>query len=355
VPPDLDAYRRAAGRWFYRKADLDVPDAVLAELPARRAAFAASAQAAVEAQAARVLGLASCAAEATPGGTLHAVFVLRDAGSASTWYARVALPGLGEPAAELLVDRIASEAAVGAGLPAPRVRHVDLTRSRVPFDLEILDAAPGRRAAAGPEGAGARRALGAALATLHGVRGAGWGPLDPARPAPRGLRDSWRDFVLERLEEHVGTCVAAGALLPGEAETLRGAFREAEPLLATAPAAVCHGDLATPNVLVDEAGRVTALLDWEDALVGDPLFDLAGWGTFVGHHERRGAVLEGYATRARLPADAELRYWLYYVRIILAKTIHRRRFGYARTDRIPAGERIRPALTALTAALGRSG
>ena len=118
------------------------------------------------------------------------------------------------------------------------------------------------------------------------------------------------------------------------------------------PAALCHGDLGRPNVLT-RAGEVAALLDWEDALVGDPLFDLAGWGTFVGHDERRAVLLAGYAERAPLPADADLRYRLYYLRIMLAKTVHRRRVGWAATDRIPAAARLAPAIDALESALGR--
>jgi hypothetical protein len=41
------------------------------------------------------------------------------------------------------------------------------------------------------------------------------------------------------------------------------------------------------------------------------------------------------------------------VRIVLAKTVHRRRFGWTPTDRIPAADRIRPAVAALRAALTR--
>lgn len=37
---------------------------------------------------------------------------------------------------------------------------------------------------------------------------------------------------------------------------------------------VIHGDVHIGNVLVDERGRVTALLDWELATLGDPLLDL---------------------------------------------------------------------------------
>lgn len=46
-----------------------------------------------------------------------------------------------------------------------------------------------------------------------------------------------------------------------------------------------HGDFGSNNVLVDkEAYTITALLDWEEALYGDPLFDVANayyWRTWL--------------------------------------------------------------------------
>lgn len=51
----------------------------------------------------------------------------------------------------------------------------------------------------------------------------------------------------------------------------------------TAPTLPCpiHGDLAAEHVLLDEQGRPTGVIDWSDAVVGDPARDLAGllhWG-----------------------------------------------------------------------------
>lgn len=42
---------------------------------------------------------------------------------------------------------------------------------------------------------------------------------------------------------------------------------------------IMHGDYHTGNLLVapDPPGRVTAILDWENATIGDPLLDLAGF------------------------------------------------------------------------------
>jgi len=45
---------------------------------------------------------------------------------------------------------------------------------------------------------------------------------------------------------------------------------------------LCHGDVGPGNFLF-EAGRITAMIDWEFAHLGDPMDDLA-WLAFRGHH-----------------------------------------------------------------------
>jgi aminoglycoside phosphotransferase (APT) family kinase protein len=193
-------------------------------------------------------------------------------------------------------------------------------------------------------------ALGRAVRRLHDVAMAGFGLLDPGPPdragPPRGACDSWPEFLFKNLEANVAACRHDGALTAAEAADALACCRDAEVTLGSQPGALLHGDLANRNVLVAD-GALSAVLDWEDALAGDPIFDVACWGTFVGNHERRAEFLAGYADAPALPEDAEFRYWLYYLRIMLAKTVHRRRFGWAATDRIPAGARLRPALDAL--------
>ncbi len=67
---------------------------------------------------------------------------------------------------------------------------------------------------------------------------------------------------------------------------MRLAHLALEVLRRLAPASVprtvvCHGDVGPGNFLHDGA-RVTALLDWEFAHLGDPMDDLAWW-VFRGH------------------------------------------------------------------------
>jgi aminoglycoside phosphotransferase (APT) family kinase protein len=347
--PDAGArarQRRALRGTFYRKADVDVPDAVLRALPAAKAQVAAESGTALRAEIERILGRAPLAVDLLANaGTFHAVFrVTGDEGLG--WYARTGVPGMPAPALHFEIEAWAANTARAAGLPVPEVRHVDLTRTRLPVDLEIIEAAPGVPLADAPAPV-PLAALGRAVRRLHEVAMAGFGLLLPdGSGPPRGACDSWPEFLCTNLEAHVAACRHDGALTAAEAADALACHRDAEAGLGAHSGALLHGDLANRNVLIAD-GRLSAVLDWEDSLAGDPIFDVACWGTFVGNHERRAEFLAGYADAPALPEDAEFRYWLYYLRIMLAKTVHRRRFGWAATDRIPASARLRPALDAL--------
>jgi len=50
------------------------------------------------------------------------------------------------------------------------------------------------------------------------------------------------------------------------------------------PRAFAHGDFAPVNVILDAAGEIVALLDFEHARIGPALLDVAWWGWVVRHH-----------------------------------------------------------------------
>lgn len=71
---------------------------------------------------------------------------------------------------------------------------------------------------------------------------------------------------------------------------------------------LCHGDVGPGNFLHDGT-RVTALLDWEFAHLGDPMDDL-GWLAFRGHHMTAdagdlAAQLARWSARTRLPVNPQ--------------------------------------------------
>jgi aminoglycoside phosphotransferase (APT) family kinase protein len=64
------------------------------------------------------------------------------------------------------------------------------------------------------------------------------------------------------------------------------------------PAAIVHGDYRLDNLLVDDDDRITAVLDWEMATLGDPLTDVALLLAYRGIAMGPGAVAVADAPRA---------------------------------------------------------
>ncbi len=150
--------------------------------------------------------------------------------------------------------------------------------------------------------------LGAELAKLHRVT-----PPVPGlefMPVPQG------PAALARVAEHRAHLDVMGSAECVLEWALAWLDRHAPPEV---PPLLLHGDFRTGNYLVD-AGRLTAVLDWEFAHWGDPLEDL-GWmlGKYwrFGAYEReaggigsREALLAGYEAEAGHAIDrAAVPYW----------------------------------------------
>lgn len=72
------------------------------------------------------------------------------------------------------------------------------------------------------------------------------------------------------------------------------------------PVVVAHGDYGPQNVLIDQ-GRVTGLLDFEDARLADPLLDAAWWAWLVRAHTPPAfdRTWAGFLAAAGMDHDAE--------------------------------------------------
>lgn len=154
------------------------------------------------------------------------------------------------PSATPVVEREARllEWVGSRGLPVERPVFVDLSGERRRGPYMVL---PFVHDTGAPEVGVACEAVAAFLAALHEL------PIDDL-PAGLPRRDDPRpelaDFLVDGRERHLD-------LLRGEPWT-------------TAPPVLLHGDVWPGNVLWAGAG-VGAVVDWEDAAVGDPLSDLA--------------------------------------------------------------------------------
>ena len=108
------------------------------------------------------------------------------------------------------------------------------------------------------------RDLGAFLSALHAV------PPSAARRLGVSGADLWRSRYVPLIEE-CRPCL--GAAVARDLATLVGQF---EAIRANAPQLLVHGDISGTHILVNADGRISGVIDFGDARLGDPALDFAG-------------------------------------------------------------------------------
>jgi aminoglycoside phosphotransferase (APT) family kinase protein len=339
---------------FYLKSDVALPNSRLRSL-------AAQAQAELAARGPKVADLierADLTGEISPlaAGTYHIVHrVLRANGPSLV--VRSTLPDLFVEDHTLSIERRVRGwlAPGGMGHLVPETYATGLRSRGAPFDFAILAFATGTplRDLGDPildEEPSYLGALGWALQAVHSIEAQGAGLLDydsGVATHPRGVHAHWSDYICVRLEEHVQACSDAGYVDHALAQRILRQFNDVAPSLDRRPMRLLHGDPGTHNVCVDSVTKLaTALIDWEDCLIGDPLFDVAMVSTFQ-PVRRMPAFLAGYGLDHPNQEDERL-IALYFLRIALSKTVHRLRFDIKdKPGRSPGHYRINRAIDEL--------
>jgi hygromycin-B 4-O-kinase len=179
------------------------------------------------------------------------------------------------------------------------------------------------------DGAGMRAVLPALLAGLDAIasvdvsatRGYGiWAPSGAGLAGPQlagnGPAATWAEALLAVSKETTrvpGWRTALAASPTGMAPFDRGQARLAELTSdLRVPRRLIHGDLLNRNVIVRQ-GKVAAVIDWGNALYGDPLYDAAWliywwpWYPQWGDIDIEAELRRHWASRGCMPADARRR------------------------------------------------
>jgi Ser/Thr protein kinase RdoA (MazF antagonist) len=169
----------------------------------------------------------------------------------------------------------------------------------------------------------------------------------------RGTHPTWTDHVLQNLDGHLQYAWDNGAITEEARRVIERLFVEHQcALLYERPGRLLHGDLGSHNVFIATRGelRRCQIIDWEDALLGDPIFDIASFASFYRMDEFVDAFLEGYCPVLPDVVSEEtfaVRFWLYYLRIALAKSVLRFKLGYDQPGHSLSTPKIALALTKL--------
>jgi aminoglycoside phosphotransferase (APT) family kinase protein len=235
----------------------------------------------------------------------------------------------------MLAESAVMDVARAQGIPTPRTHSLSVGApgAKVNFQiLELIDRSPLDRYH--KDGtlklAEIARQIGGLLRKLHGIPTTRFGFLDTQRlkvdGSLHGLQANYASYFHTRLDEHLEYLGRTGLLDHPTLADLRSILRENEGALALEQGRLVHRDPALWNIL-GTATSVDALIDWDDAVSGDPADDLGMLLCFYDAPFMR-PLLEGYAGHEALHAPFIRRIWLHMLRNMLWKAKLRHGMGY---------------------------
>ena len=171
----------------------------------------------------------------------------------------------------IIAERILAETPV----PVPRVLFSDFSRKAADRDYLVMEKLRGRALSemghrlTSAQTANALRRVGECLQQTHTLEGTAYGyvgPHKPMEPCPR-----WDEAFEKMWALIIDDIIGCGAYPASWREPLGGlASRHRGLFDYQGPPVLLHMDVWSQNVLVDEDGNLTGLLDWDRALYGDP-------------------------------------------------------------------------------------
>jgi aminoglycoside phosphotransferase (APT) family kinase protein len=125
--------------------------------------------------------------------------------------------------------------------------------------------------------------FGVLLRRLHSVRPAGWGPIDDYGTA---LFATWGEFLSEAAHSSIQLCRERGSIPAVLCDSLQDRWVPRLSEVAWSEPSLLHMEaLGFANILYDPDTRaITGLLDYEDCLGGDPLFEIV-WMAYYFEHD----------------------------------------------------------------------
>lgn len=161
-------------------------------------------------------------------------------------------------------------------VPVARIHAFDDSHELIDRDYLVMELLPGRSLTemGHVNYASVLRQVGSFLAQVHRIEADRYGylgahcPMEPQKTWPAAFENMWNSMIDD--------IVSVGYYNPDESLLMRGLLERRLDLFdRPVPSSLLHMDIWHQNILVDEAGRVTGLVDWDRALWGDPEIEFA--------------------------------------------------------------------------------
>lgn len=142
----------------------------------------------------------------------------------------------------------------------------------------------------------------------------------------KGLCNTYCDYYMLNLDRHLNFLVQNRFITQSKSNLILDIVSHHSSLLGIDEGCLVHKDIALWNLL-GNASEIKSVIDWDDAVSGDPTDDLSLMACFHNGKEIR-ALINGYREYKILPDNFEKRFWLHLLRNIIFKSVIRVGAGY---------------------------
>lgn len=210
----------------------------------------------------------------------------------------------------------AIEQAAKAGVPVPHVLLVEpLQVEDQTLGVSVEERLPGlpldelADRLSGSELAKILQRAGALLSQIHSIRTEGFGELDKKG---RGERASIAFMFSEESLDPQELLVAArtASLNPDVIERAVRILEKYQEHYPPVAPHLLHGDFAPKHILIDD-GKITGIIDFENAHGGDPVQEFANWQFFFEGRYPIEPIKEGYAGKSLFDDEFEHRFFIW--------------------------------------------
>lgn len=163
-------------------------------------------------------------------------------------------------------------------IPVPRILAYDFTGSLLPRDVIIMEKLPGRPMSecnlSTTERDGVLCQVGTYLRQAHAITESKYGYIGAHRPMLP--YDKWDNAFAVMWHKLLGDIYRIGAYNTTEVARLSNLLKSHRRHFQHNPrSCLLHMDVWDQNVLIDDLGRITGLIDWDRSLYGDPEIEFA--------------------------------------------------------------------------------
>ncbi len=266
-------------------------------------------------------------------GTIHVIYKV-SVEEQSKQYLLRANCNIPAPEIEMKLEQLIAKKVTLLDVPVNHILHVDISRKVFPFDFQIQEVLLGADLEDhfnGSEDDYDRMsfALGQYVARLGDIQLDGFGRFDEKQVIQGnlvGTKKSFPDYIEVCLDEDLRFIADSGQITVKIATSLRKLFDQYRRVMDVPKGSLVHHDLADHNFM-HVGDRIIGIFDWENAVVGDPVLDLASCATWTTHFPREVKLLEGYRSVRALPDHFQKKMQIYRLRTMIWKMVFALRAG----------------------------